>query len=69
MLTTLSPEMVDDADQLEGQWGIPVALQLLNEHVITALDFLELCEEAANAGPTVPRRRAPVASGGPPRAM
>jgi len=47
MPTVLSPDLEEDADQLEGRWGIPVAMEMLRERVITPLDFIELCEEAA----------------------
>lgn len=49
MLTVLNSDLNDDADQLEGRWGIPVALEMLHERLITVLDFLELCEEATDA--------------------
>jgi len=50
MLTeVISPDIEDDADELEGHWGVTVALEMLREHVITVLDFFQLCEEAANA--------------------
>jgi len=52
MLTVLSPDLEEDADRLEGRWGIPVALEMLQEHLITALDFFELCEEATHASAT-----------------
>jgi hypothetical protein len=54
MLTVLSPDLEDDADQLEGRWGIPVALEMLHERLITALDFFKLCQEAAHARATTP---------------
>jgi len=54
MLTVLSPELDEDADRLEGRWGIPVALEMLQENLITALDFFELCEEATHASATTP---------------
>jgi hypothetical protein len=49
MLSVLSPDLEADADQLESRWGIRVALEMLREQVITPLDFLELCAEAARA--------------------
>jgi len=51
MLAVFSPELDEDAQLLEGRWGIPVALEMLNERLITVLDFFELCEEAADALP------------------
>ena len=52
MLSVFIPDIEEDADDLESRWGIRVALEMLREQVITPLDFLELCEEAAGA--TVP---------------
>jgi len=52
MLTVFSPDLEKDADQLEERWGVPVALEMLHEHLITALDFFELCEEVADASAT-----------------
>jgi hypothetical protein len=49
MLSVFVPNLADD---LESRWGIRVALEMLREQLITPLDFLELCEEAASA--TVP---------------
>jgi len=49
MLAVISSDIEEDADRLEARWGIPVALEMLHEHVITVLDFFELCGEAANA--------------------
>jgi hypothetical protein len=40
----------DDAEQLEHSWGVKVALEMLSDELITAMDFLWLCEEAAHAG-------------------
>ena len=51
MLSVMSPDLDEDAQQLEGRWGIAVALEMLNERLITVLDFFELCEEAADALP------------------
>ena len=52
MLSVFIPDLEEDADDLESRWGIRVALEMLRERVITPLDFLEPCEEAASA--TVP---------------
>jgi hypothetical protein len=52
MTTLLSPVLENDADQLEGTWGIPIALEMLQERIITPLDFVELCEETVRAIPT-----------------
>jgi hypothetical protein len=49
LAAVISPDIEDDADKLECRWGVPVALEMLHEHVITVLDFFQLCEEAANA--------------------
>ena len=49
MLTALSPDLRDDANWLEGDWGIPVAMEMLSEHLITPMDFFELCEESVEA--------------------
>ena len=49
MVTVLSPDLEVDAEELETHWGIRVALEMLREHVITVLDFFELCEEVATA--------------------
>jgi hypothetical protein len=49
----------DVADHLESRWGIRVALEMLREQVITPLDFLELCEEAA-ARPDQPVTGSPI---------
>jgi len=46
MLTAVTPDLLDDADRLEAAWGIPVAMEMLIEHLITPLDFFELCEES-----------------------
>ena len=46
MLTAVSPDLLDDADQLEAAWGIPVAMEMLRERLITPMDFFELCEES-----------------------
>jgi hypothetical protein len=54
MLSVFSPELRDNADQLESRRGVPVALEMLREHVITPLDFLELCQEAASATGSAP---------------
>jgi hypothetical protein len=60
MLSVLIPDREDDADQLESRWGIRVALEMLREQVITPLDFLQLCEEAASAtGPPCERAANP----------
>ena len=47
MLSVLIPDLEDNADQLKSRWGIRAALDMLREQVITPLDFLQLCEEAA----------------------
>jgi hypothetical protein len=39
----------DDAERLEQRWGISVALDMLDDGVITPTEFLWLCEEAAEA--------------------
>jgi len=57
MLSVFSPDSEVDADQLECHWGVPVALEMLEEHLISPLDFLELCEETASATAPAPRRR------------
>jgi hypothetical protein len=49
LAAVISPDIEDDADKLECRWGVAVALEMLHEHVITVLDFFQLCEEAANA--------------------
>ena len=49
MPTVLSPELEDDAEQLEGRWGIPVALEMLHERGISAREFFLLCQEADHA--------------------
>ena len=54
MLSVFSQYVEDDADELERSWGIPIAIEMLRERVITARDFLELCQEAA--GVARPRR-------------
>jgi len=46
MLTAVSSDLLDDADRLEAAWGIPVAMEMLREHLITPLGFFELCEES-----------------------
>lgn len=54
MTILLSPILENDAGQLEGRWGIPIALEMLQERIITPLDFVELCEETVQAIPTTP---------------
>jgi len=45
-----SPDVpTDDAERLEHQWGVTTALDMLLDHEITALEFIELCEESADA--------------------
>jgi hypothetical protein len=50
MLTASIQVPNDDAEQLEHGWGVKVALEMLNDNLITPRDFLCLCEEAAQAG-------------------
>jgi hypothetical protein len=56
MQSDFSPDRVDDADPLERRWGVPVALEMLQERLISAMDFFELCQEAACAACRVPDR-------------
>jgi len=49
MQIAFSPDLTDDADQLERRWGVPIALEMLHERVISPIDFFELCQEAAAA--------------------
>jgi hypothetical protein len=49
MQSVFSPDLPGDADNLERRWGVPIALEMLHERLITPIDFLELCHEAAAA--------------------
>jgi hypothetical protein len=49
MALDLAHVPADDAEQLEQRWGIAVALEMLEDGLITPAEFLWLCEEAAVA--------------------
>ena len=49
MLIDLIDVPADDAEQLEHRWGVRVAIEMLEEGLISRADFLWLCEEAADA--------------------
>ncbi len=49
MTIDLAHVPVDDAERLEHRWGVRVAMEMLHEGLISASDFLWLCEEAADA--------------------
>ena len=49
MQSVFNPDLVDDADHLESRWGVPIALEMLHERLISPMDFFELCQEAASA--------------------
>jgi hypothetical protein len=51
-----------DADHLERCWGVPIALEMLHERLISTMDFFELCQEAAHATRRVIDRDADSAS-------
>jgi len=45
----LTETAAPDAEQLMGCWGTAVALEMLHEGAISAIDFIGLCAEAASA--------------------
>jgi hypothetical protein len=51
MLSVFTPDSASeaDADHLERCWGVPIALEMLHERLISTMDFFELCQEAASA--------------------
>jgi hypothetical protein len=57
MATYLTEVDPGDADQLERDWGIKVAVEMLHEGLVSPMGFLVLCAEAAGADDA--RRPAP----------
>ena len=49
MLIDLTQVPADDAERLEHRWGVQVAIEMLQEGLLSTADFLWLCEEAADA--------------------
>jgi hypothetical protein len=60
MQSVFSPDLPDDADQLQGCWGVPIALEMFHERLISPIDFFELCQEAAGAACRVLGRKSDV---------
>jgi hypothetical protein len=49
MALDLAHVPANDAERLEQRWGIGVALEMLEDGLVTPAEFLWLCEEAAEA--------------------
>jgi hypothetical protein len=49
MTVHLTQELIEDADHLEREWGVRVALEMLHDGLLSPTDFLWLCEESADA--------------------